>query len=174
MRNHRQNAHIRSIENKRLFRAPVSATFHGRDIFGPVAAHLSRGLSFEKLGPALESMAQCTLPRVRRASDAVWGSIAVIDRFGNAISTISSLHFSRGKQPRFVSVKKKMIPVVSHFCAVAEGEPLGVIGSAGFIEIAINGGNAARTLKLKRGDAVKVIGGKDWPPARPDNPSKKS
>ncbi len=151
---------VRKLENESYFRTPVSGTFHGRDIFGPVAAHLSKGLSFAKLGPVLESMERLTIPRVKVESRRIAGAVIAIDRFGNCITSIEKPHLEKLSTAGFsVAVKSvKPFPVCSCYKDGASGKPLGIMGSTGHLEISVSGGNAARKLKLNIGDRVEVNG----------------
>ena len=149
---------IRVLDNPRYFREPVSRTFHGRDIFGPVAAHLSRGVAFEKLGPITSAMVPSSLPPAQSLPGGAAGVVAAIDRFGNCITTIEAGLLSPVLK-RQLSVwlgKRKSMPFCTTYGDVAEGKPMGLVGSTGFVEIAVNRGNAAGQLKLRRGDAVTV------------------
>ena len=149
---------IRIIENKRLMRIPVSSTFHGRDIFGPVAAHLSKDIAFSAIGPLTKSFVRCSLPIARPVSGGIVGTIVAIDHFGNCITTIAVSDIARltGKD---LSVKAgaKTVPLTTHYDSVKPGKALGIFGSAGFLEISVNRGNAAALLKLSRGDSVHLF-----------------
>jgi S-adenosylmethionine hydrolase len=146
---------LRSLRNPKFFLKNVSATFHGRDIFAPAAAHLSNGLAFEKLGPRIKEIVRLSMPRVRKTGIKITGSILYIDHFGNAITNIpSSLVTSRTK---YVFVKGRKTPLYSRYADVDKGKPLAVIGSCGFVEISVNKGNAAKKMKLKIGDKVEIV-----------------
>jgi S-adenosyl-L-methionine hydrolase (adenosine-forming) len=150
---------IRRIENDKFFRKPVSPTFRGRDIFGPVAAHLSRGVAFEKFGPVQERFISIGIPPVTANSKGITGSVIAVDRFGNCITSIDSSHLEKlhGKTLSVAEKGGRAIPVCSCYADVPEGKPLSLIGCAGFLEISINGASAAEKLKIKRGDRVEVI-----------------
>jgi S-adenosyl-L-methionine hydrolase (adenosine-forming) len=149
---------IRRIENDGFFRKPVSSTFHGRDIFGPVAAHLSRGVAFEKFGPLEDSFISMGFPPVTANSRRIIGSVIAVDRFGNCITSIEPSHLEKllGKKLSIAIKGKSGIPVRSSYADVPEGKPLGLIGCAGFLEISINGASAAEKLKIMRGDRVEL------------------
>jgi len=155
---------IRLLENKKFFLQTVSQTFHGRDVFAPVAAHLSRGLSLKKLGPE-----QATYMKVERPKPIRWGSsfagqIIYIDRFGNALTNIHNDQLS--PEQRYGMVFKGQKPLASmaaNYQAVPAGQPVAVPGSSGFIEIAINGGHAAKYLLLKTGCKITVRPGNASP-----------
>jgi S-adenosyl-L-methionine hydrolase (adenosine-forming) len=144
---------IRVLENKRLFGKIVSSTFHGRDIFAPVAGQVSKGVSFAKVGPRTNKIVRITLPEPRIAGSRIVGNIVYIDHFGNAITNIPS---SAAPTAARVAVKHKTFPLCTCYADVDKGKPLAVGGSCGFVEISVNQGNAARELKLKVGDRVTL------------------
>lgn len=150
---------IVALENDAYFLKPVSRTFHGRDIFAPVAAHLSRGLSIRKLGPNLADIQRLNWPEAIISDGAVVGEVLYVDRFGNALTNIDSDHLKRITSQRLrVRVgRRPVFPVGDYYQTVNQGKPVAVIGSSGLLEIAINGGNAARRLSLKAGVKVKVF-----------------
>jgi len=149
---------VRSLENVYYFRKPISSTFHGRDIFGPVAAYLGKGIAFEKFGPEKTSFVHFKTPQVIFKNNRVHGEVIYIDRFGNCITTIEAKHlvdFSSGQ----VNLKNhRPGSVCLSYGNVPKGKALGIIGSAGFLEISINQGNAAKDLKLKIGASVEISG----------------
>lgn len=149
---------VHHITNARFFLNPVSQTFHGRDVFAPVAAHLSAGVPIQKLGPPVRDFLRLDWPRPRVGQDETTGEIIHIDRFGNAITNIADSALSALDRARCeVSVKRKRLwPICSFYQAVPAGKPVAVFGSSGFLEIAVNGGSAARSFRLKVGDRVCV------------------
>jgi S-adenosyl-L-methionine hydrolase (adenosine-forming) len=151
---------VRSLENARYFRKPVSTTFHGRDIFGPVAASLSKGVAFEKLGPEKESFVLYKTPQVFLKSNRVHGEVLYIDGFGNCITTIEAKHLvDFNSRQLWVKLKnQRPFPVCSRYSDVPKGKALGIIGSAGFLEISINRENSAKKLTLKIGAHVEIFG----------------
>jgi len=145
---------VRSLENTRYFLKEVSATFHGRDIFAPVGAHLSRSVAFEKLGPKMKTIVRLsTIAAARADGKRILGTVAYIDRFGNAITTIPS---SLASQASRIRVKGHTLPLCGRYSDVKEGKPVAVIGSCGFVELSVNRGSAAKSMKLAIGDAVTV------------------
>jgi S-adenosyl-L-methionine hydrolase (adenosine-forming) len=150
---------VRSLENARYFRKSVSTTFHGRDIFGPVAAYLGKSVAFEKFGPEKASFVLYKTPLAFLKSNRVQGQIIYIDRFGNCITTIEAKHlvdFNSG-QLRVKLKNQRPFPVCLSYSDLPKGKVMGIIGSAGFLEISINQGNAAKDLKLKIGAPVEVF-----------------
>lgn len=145
------------LTNSEYLLPRVSATFHGRDIFAPVAAHLSRGIPLAFFGPALHELVVRPEPKVARRDGEIVGEIVFVDRFGNAITNLTPEDLA-GLATPVVKVAGHEIAGVSHHYAEREG-PLALIGSNGHLEIAVNGGNAAKQLGLKAGDRVVVAGG---------------
>jgi len=141
------------VENEAYFRRPVSNTFHGRDVFAPVAAHLTLRVLMDSLGRQLKDYVKLEWPKPQVAGGVLRGQILYIDHFGNAVSNIESPAKSVSK----VRVPDKVQCDIKRFYQeVPGGQPLAITGSAGYLEIAVNGGNAAQTFGLKLGDAVEV------------------
>lgn len=136
------------ITNETYFRQPVSNTFHGRDIFAPVAAALSTGIDPSFLGPRISDPI--------RLVKSVEPQIIHIDRFGNLITSLTRDQFKEGTS---LIINGTVISKVRRFFGEGIGkqdEPFVIWGSAGFLEIAVNGGSAAQILGVKRGDAIKT------------------
>lgn len=142
-----------SLSNEAYFRHPVSSTFHGRDIFTPVAAHLSLGVPLEELGQPVERI--LVLPPFRagrRADGSLAGRVIHIDAFGNLVTDVRCADLP--PQP-VVEVAGERIEGVS--TTYGEGRSLlAVIGSGGYLEIAVAAGSAARHLKADVGAPVLV------------------
>ena len=149
---------IHLVTNTRFFLKPVSRTFHGRDMFAPVAAHLSAGVSPQKLGPPIKDFVRLNWPELRIGPNETTGAILYIDRFGNAITNIadSALPALNPAHCELFLRRKRLCRVGPFYQSVPAGEPVAVVGSAGFLEIAVNGGSAARSFRLKIGDPVTV------------------
>ena len=127
----------------------ASATFHGRDVFAPAAAALARGERLDSLGVAANSPVISRTPEPIRASDgALHGQVILVDRFGNAVTNLISARSG------VAIIAQLELPLRHTYADVPEGEPIALIGSTGFIEIAIRNGDAARTLNLERGSPV--------------------
>ena len=147
------------MENSTYFLPQVSNTFHGRDIFAPVAAHLSRGVPIGKLGSPVAQPTQLSVATPQITDKSVIGHIIWIDSFGNLVTDISHeiLESLEGRDSVVVHVGSTEI---GHFnCSYAEsavGEALTIVGSFNRLEISINQGNAAQTLGLKRGDTITI------------------
>ena len=136
------------VTNKHYFREHVSTTFHGRDIFAPVAAVLSRRIDLSTLGPEISDPVRLSISRQPQ--------IIHIDRFGNLITNITRDQFKEGTR---LSVNGKVISAFRNFFGENVGEidePFAIWGSAGFLEIALNGRSAAQVLDVKRGDQITL------------------
>jgi S-adenosylmethionine hydrolase len=154
------------ITNRELFRQPVSATFHGRDIMAPVAARLVQGFSPAAVGPAMipSDLSKLPLPTatVDHAQKTITGQVISIDKFGNLITNIhidnELLRTVAGQYSQLlVSVcGLVIIGIQASYASVAPKSPLAVIGSRNTLEIAVNMGNAAEMLRAAPGDMVTV------------------
>ncbi len=132
------------VTAEKYFRPNPSSTFHGRDIFAPVAAALSTGVAPEEFGPEIND--EVRLPSLETPL-----RIIHIDRFGNCVTNIRRETF----QGRSLSINGKTIRTFRNFYGEASaGELFAIWGSAGFLEISVNGGSAARILDAKRGDTI--------------------
>jgi S-adenosylmethionine hydrolase len=143
------------LTNPQFWRVPTpSTTFHGRDIFAPVAAHIARGAPLEQLGNGVtpESLERIDLPPLSRGEKFVRGGIQYIDHFGNGITTIPA-DAVKG-DPWQVLIGQTELPWCSTYGAVLPGQPLALVGSHGWVEVATNQGNAAQRLHFKIGDPV--------------------
>jgi S-adenosylmethionine hydrolase len=153
---------IRVTESQYFLQEQTSATFHGRDIFAPVAAHLAAGLELEKLGRPVRAMRRLRLPKpVRTPDGTLRGEVIYIDQFGNLITNISADTLERTMRGTGgaveVNVKRGRIATLSEtYGSGEEGDLVALVGSSGFLEVAVNQGSAARTLGCEKGDTVTV------------------
>jgi len=147
------------LTNPTYWRTPQpSQTFHGRDIFAPVAAHLSRGIPLGQVGEPLDPTTLVTHPLLTPlATPTGWQAhIQYIDRFGNLISTIPANQVPLNVLPQ-VQWQDITIPWGTHYGAVPVGELVALVGSHGYVEIACHQGHAARLLGAKIGDELSLI-----------------
>lgn len=150
-----QSWHAREIENPQIVRADPHPTFHGRDVFAPVAAHLSTGLRIESMGPRLLDPVTLPIASPRIIDRGIEGCVIHIDRFGNLTSNIEAGMLTRGV--RNVALGDVKIPRMSRFFGEVESdEPVALINSFGFLEIAVNRGNAAERFGAAEGAQVVV------------------
>lgn len=149
-----------SITNKEYFRHPVSPTFHGRDIFAPVAAHLSLDLPVREFGHVTEKLNAFTVPvPFFDAAGRTTGQIIHIDRFGNLITNLKSHHIPAGGAA--VEIRNQRIDDTSSYFAQGQGL-MAVIGSSDYLEISVREGSAAILLGARVGDTVTLLS----PPGR--------
>jgi S-adenosylmethionine hydrolase len=157
-------AEVREITNRDVMRQDLqSSTFHGRDIFGPAAAHLAKGIAFEKVGPVLKQYVRLPISLAEVLGDTIAGQIDVIDEYGNAITNIRPDLFEKlgiqGGQTievEFDNQKKVRCKYVKAYGDVPVGDYVGLFGSGGVFEVAINQGNLAGQLKLETSVELSV------------------
>lgn len=150
-----EDLHIVRIDNPVYMRSQVSHTFHGRDVFAPVAAYLSMGMPLSKLGPEIHDPIRVDWPQPERRPGTVIGEVIYVDHFGNLITNVTE----RDVPDRTAAIlcRDRLISHISRaYADEPHGEALALFGSAGFLEISINGGNAANVLNLNRGDQVMI------------------
>ena len=145
------------LTNSKYWRvSDPSFTFHGRDIFATVGAHLASGVPLEEIGQAIEvsSLVKLDLPTIEINRHHIKGYIQYIDHFGNLITNISG-NLVQGSSWRVLT---NAIPINSGktYSDVAIGENISLIGSHGWVEIAVNGGNAQKKLQLTWKDPIKI------------------
>jgi len=146
------------VNKAQYFMSQVSQTFHGRDVFAPVAAWLCRGKKTKQMGPLYRDYEQGSLPQAKRRSDRLQGQIIHIDRFGNLITNIESNHTDfRQRFTLKVRNKKAHCLLLSAYSEGLKNEPLLIWGSHGFLEIAVKNSSAAKILNVKRGDAIELL-----------------
>ena len=152
--------HIHRIENPKFMLSEISNTFHGRDIFAPVAAHLATGISPSEFGPEIHRIVVPRFAKITKRKRMLTGEVIHIDGFGNIITNVREKDLEPISAEAMVSLKLKNMRLKLKFCKayseVGAQKPLAVIGSHNFLEISINRGNAAKTLKTKVGDKVAI------------------
>jgi S-adenosylmethionine hydrolase len=144
-----------AITDPRFWRHPVSPTFHGRDIFAPVAAGLSLGISLYEFGEKINSLHVLPIPKPSLDPDGnLVGQILHIDRFGNLIANIRSSNLP-GKNV-VVEAAGQRIQGISDYYAQKEGV-MAVVGSSGYLEVSLRDGSACDFLGVGVGDEIRVI-----------------
>jgi S-adenosylmethionine hydrolase len=153
------------VDNSDYFLEPLSSTFHGRDIFAAVGAHLSCGTKLDALGSSMDVKDTVRLKdlgcRISQTGELI-GKIVSIDRFGNLITNIDSISLDafceKGalRRPQ-IHIGSFVISGLSNtYTDAAPTAPLALIGSRNYLEIAVNGGNAKENLKAQKGDSVRL------------------
>jgi S-adenosylmethionine hydrolase len=148
---------VRRLTESRYWRPTVSATFHGRDVFAPVAGHLSLGLDPAKLGPPVADWVRLTLPSPQMGMNSISGEITFVDHFGNLITNIPA---AKLQPPTILIVGRHVFTCrfrwVRTYADAAPGTLVALTSSTGHLEVAVAQGNAARKLKAAVGTPVVV------------------
>lgn len=151
---------VRHVTAEHYFLAPMSNTFHGRDVFAPIAAWLAKTNQPSSFGEEITDFVRFSLPKPKTADNAVKGVILKVDNFGNLLTNLSPDHVPQifaGDGKFKMSVGGKEIgKLLQNYSQGAPGEAFAILGSSGWIEIGMNRGNAARTLGIQRGAEVIV------------------
>jgi S-adenosyl-L-methionine hydrolase (adenosine-forming) len=150
-----------SLENPDYFLPQVSPSFHGRDLFAPVAAHLSLGLELGRLGPPLSDPVRLSWPEPSVTPALIRGEIIHVDRFGNLVSNIAAGAWHtwlQGAENKFrLQVGRRTLTRLGRtYGEVPPGELLALVGSHGYLEIACSGGSAEVRLRAGTGLSVAV------------------
>ncbi len=146
----------RAITNRKLMAKDVSSTFHGRDVFAPVAAHLLTGTKVKDVGPVVRDFVDLDFGTPKQAADGLEGVVLTTDRFGNIITNIPRASVEKAWKvggPIHVALGgyEATLPLVSTYGEAAAGQFLATFSSSGFLEIARREGNAAFQLHLSPG-----------------------
>ena len=142
-----------------LRRAVVSPSFHGRDIFAPAAAHLALGVAPERFGPEIVDPVKLQPPRVRHEGGAVVGEVLFADHFGNLVTNLDVEDLPPVDRSRLqVSVGgRTLVPVRTTYAEVPAGGAVALIGSSGYLEVAMREGSAQRLLGLDDACGMPVV-----------------
>lgn len=149
-----------AVTQRRYALKKISHTFHGRDIFAPAAAYLSKGLAPQRLGPRVDTYKRFELPQplpTRKGS--LVGEIITFDGYGSAITNLGSERLASlaRRGPLTIRVKgRKLRGIQRSYASVPKGSPCAVIGSRGLLEISIHMGCASSSWHLQVGDPVEV------------------
>ena len=154
------------LDNPDYFLPSVSRTFHGRDVFAPVAAHLATGIPPEAFGPPITDPSGLPFPPHQEEPGELKGQVVWIDRFGNCITNLADkLVHSWAQGASFVvhAASKEIARMYTAYESLPKGEVLAIFNSMGLLEIACNQARADRTLALGEGDPVvlKKVGTTD-------------
>jgi hypothetical protein len=155
----RESHSVRAITNASLFLQEVSQTFHGRDVFAPCAAHVANGVPPKQFGDTIQDYIQLALMKPNQTARRVWsGAVLKADRFGNLITNLSEDQFPQLRTRPFellVGVQL-IIGLTQTFGSCAPGELAAIIGSSGYLEVAVNQGSAAKTLGCGCGTPIEI------------------
>jgi S-adenosyl-L-methionine hydrolase (adenosine-forming) len=146
------------VTAEKYFRPSPSTTFHGRDIFAPVAAALSTGVKPAAFGHLIADevrLANSLKPTILKNGN-IEARIIHIDHFGNCVTNITRDLLDNAKRPTLLVRKKVIRTFLDSYSAASSNTPFAIWGSAGFLELSVNGHSAAKKLRLKRGDPINV------------------
>jgi S-adenosylmethionine hydrolase len=155
---------VRHITAEHYFLQPRSNTFHGRDIFSPVAAFLAKGVDPDRFGDEITDYVRFAAPRPKPVDErTLRGIVLKVDRFGNLITNITATDIPKlfeATPPAFkiaVGNKGQVSRICANYAEGTPGEAFGILGSMGFLEIATNRGSASQLLGAAKGTEVSVV-----------------
>lgn len=157
-----ESVEVRHVTADHYFLKPVSNTFHGRDVFAPIAAWLSRGIETSKLGETITDYVRFVPPKPKRLEDGdVRGAVIKVDKFGNLITNIGAADvpelFTPAPPAFEMSVnQRKVTQMYPSYSMGRTGEFFAIAGSSGFIEICQNRASAAKSMGATRGTELKL------------------
>ncbi|HTT17738.1 MAG TPA: SAM-dependent chlorinase/fluorinase [Candidatus Sulfotelmatobacter sp.] len=157
-----ERLHVRHVSSDHYFLQPISNTFHGRDIFAPVAAYLAKGLDHEKFGPEITDYVRFNAPRPKPVdAKTLRGVVLKVDRFGNLItnftpSDVPALFDGQAAGFKITVGKKEITAMKTSYAEGAPNEVFGILGSMGYLEIAANRGAANQLTGAAKGTEVNI------------------
>jgi S-adenosyl-L-methionine hydrolase (adenosine-forming) len=153
---------VRHITSEHYFHHPVSNTFHGRDVFAPVAAYLSKGVDTAKFGDEITDYVRFLAPKPKATAEKAWkGIVLKTDKFGNLVTNVTPKDIPQifdGTATSFkIAVGKAEVTTLrTNYAEGAPGELFAILGSSGFLEISTNKGAASRAAGADKGSEVTV------------------
>ncbi|NIA21458.1 MAG: hypothetical protein GWP05_05710 [Anaerolineaceae bacterium] len=151
------------VENTELMVPKVSPTFHGRDVFAPVAAHLARGVPIEEVGPQADSIVRLDISSATAVEDGIRAEIVSVDRFGNLVTNVSEGLLPESEKERARAIIRisghKIEGIRRTYADVDLGELVAYVGSSGLLEIGRNRGSARDVLGAGIGHPVRLTFG---------------
>lgn len=153
----RRRPRVIRLSDKRFWRSRISATFHGRDIFAPVAANLSLGLTPRELGPMVSDWVRLDRPAPRYEANGISGEVLYVDHFGNLITNIPGEALTLDDRPKRVRIAGVEVPrIVRTYSDAEPGTLVVLVSSSEWLEVAVNLGHAARQLDASIGTPVTI------------------
>lgn len=151
-----EHVQVVSLTNADYWLGKVSHTFHGRDMFAPVAAHLAGGVPFEALGVPVEDPVRLSLPIPHTSGQETEGTVLWVDHFGNLVTNIPAGALASGETYRVTVGHLTVTGLFTTYGEVRAGQPLALVGSHGFVEVAVREGSAAEMAGVGRGAMVRL------------------
>jgi S-adenosyl-L-methionine hydrolase (adenosine-forming) len=158
-----ERIHVRHVTSEHYFRQPVSSTFHGRDVFAPVAAYLAKFVDSHKFGDEIEDYVKFAAPRPKpTAENRMRAVVLKVDRFGNLITNITpedipALFTDQPGKFKLIVGNKEVITIHKAYAEGAQGEVFGILGSMGYLEIVANRAAAAQVTGAAKGSEVSIL-----------------
>jgi hypothetical protein len=155
----RESPKVRHITNERFFLDPVSRTFHGRDVFSPVAAHLASGVTPAQFGRRIDDYLRASFDQPKQTGKGAWtGTILKADHFGNLATNFHVDQFPSVRTHAFAlqAGLKAITRLALTFSECAPGELFVIVGSSGYLEVATSQGSAAEALGCSAGSPVDL------------------
>ncbi len=154
----REKHRVRIITAERWFRKPVSRTFHGRDVFAPVAAHVARGAPPSKMGKLIQDYLRSEFGRPVRTGKRTWsGTVLHIDRFGNVVTDFRMSDLPDGRPYEMVLGPHRIARLAQNYDECGPGQAFLIEGSSGYLELSVHQGSAARLLGCGVGAPVELV-----------------
>lgn len=152
-----QPLEIISLENERYFLPKVCSTFHGRDLFAPVAAHLAGGVPLAKMGPSISDLQRLSMPEPEKVANGWHAHITVIDIFGNCATDLPAEFLVERTKVIFRVRGREVHGLVASYGYAQPGDLIALVNSENLIEIAVANGSASELLGARIGDLVEVV-----------------
>jgi S-adenosylmethionine hydrolase len=158
-----ERIHVRHITSDHYFRQPMSTTFHGRDVFAPVAAYLAKLVDSHKFGDEIEDYVKFAAPKPKAAGEnRMRGVVLKVDRFGNLVTNVTpadvpALFAAKPSAFKIVVGSREITEIRSTYAEGSPGEVFGILGSMGYLEIAANRGAAAQITGAGKGAEVNIV-----------------
>ena len=156
----RESCVVRHVTAEHYFLNPISPTFHGRDVFAPTAAWLAKAWQTEAFGEEITDYVRFSMPKAKPAGQAIKGVVLRVDAFGNLMTNLTTEDVPAAMVAsgdiKLAVNGKEVRKIARTFGDGIPGEPIAVFGSVGYLEIAVNRGNAARALGANRGAEVSL------------------
>lgn len=149
---------IHQLTNPKFMLSGVSSTFHGRDVFAPAAAYIEKGTKPEKFGPEIHEPVRPEFSKIKHTKDGITCRVLHIDSFGNIITNLSKTEATKLPENLNIKIQKNelKIKLKKTYGETKPNEAMALIGSHGFLEIALNRGNAAEKFQAKNGNEVTI------------------
>lgn len=158
-----ERMHVRHVTSDHYFRQPVSNTFHGRDVFAPIAAYLAKQVDSHKFGEEVEDYVRFAAPHPKPAGDnRIRAVVLKVDRFGNLITNVTpqdvpALFSDKPGAFKIAVGNKEVTEIRTAYADAAPGQVFGILGSMGYLEIAANRAPASQITGANKGSEVSIV-----------------